>query len=422
MEKLATDYVELDSKSWWSSLNSVFQVGTTGACILALCCSIIGAGLLSIPYAVSQCGLVLGGLLLILGGLAYMFYYCLLAYSCDAKGIYDYSALMHSTYGEPCRRLTELSIVCICFGGIIAYVILIPEIIINILKTFSLIDPAITPQLTVYLTFGLFLLVWLPLSLTKELTALSYGSMLSIIGISYITLLVIIESTSFIPSADYDKFSYAKFSNTFLEAVGVALFAYDGAQNIPTIYGELKHKDIKTMYLVIKVSTILLVILYSTLGIVGYLSHLDYTPEVIIFRSPFDGNLTSDWSMLISRVFVCLSLNMALTVNLYPTRLTIQQVVWGSEKKDNNLIHVGVTVGILLVAMTLALVMPSVIFYFKLLGSMFATPICVIFPCMAYCKVSDNRLVKNIAIMGAAFISILALGCFIDTLIKTFNA
>lgn len=388
--------------------------------MLAVCCSIIGAGLLSIPYAVSQCGFVLGGLLLISGGLGYMFYYSLLAYACDVKEIYDYSLVMKSIYGEVGEKVTEISIVAICFGSIVSYVILIPKIAIEILLTYSLIEEAIAPALKVYLTFGIFFFIWLPLCLTKELTALSYGSMISVLGISYITVLVIIESFDFIPSADYDKLEYASFSNTFLEAVGVCLFAYDGVQNIPIIYSELKGRERKTMYSVIQMSMVLLIILYTTLGIVGYLSHLDTTPDIIISRLPLD-KTSSDWFMLIARIFVCLMLNMSLVANLYPTRIIVQQMAWGAEQKGNNIVHVGVTVVILLAAIILALVLPNVIFYFKLLGSLFATPICVILPCMAYYKVSDDKLVKNIAVIGAVIIGILALGCFIDTMISTFS-
>jgi amino acid permease len=420
MESPSTEYVSLENKSWWSSFTSIFTAGSVGACVLALCCSIIGGGLLSIPYAVSQCGYLLGGLLLISGGLAYMFYYSLLIYACDIKGIYDYSLVMKSIYGEFGGKVTEISIVSTCFGSIVSYVILIPKIAIEILLTYSLIEEATAPTLKVYLTFGIFFFIWLPLCLTKELTALSYGSMISVLGISYVTVLIIIESFGFIPSADYEKLEYASFTNTFLEAVGVCLFAYDGAQNIPIVYSELKGRERKTMYSVIKVSMVLLIILYTTLGIVGYLSHLDTTPDIIISRLPLD-KTSSDWPMLIARIFVCLSLNMTIVANLYPIRIIVQQMVWGAEQKGNNIVHVVVTLVILLSAIILAIALPNVIFYFKLLGSLFATPICVILPCMAYYRVSDDKLVKSIAVIGAAIISILALGCFTDTMISTFS-
>jgi amino acid permease len=327
---------------------------------------------------------------------------------------------MKSIYGELGGKATEIIIVAICFGSIVSYVILIPKITIEILLNYSLIEEGTAPALKVYLTLGIFFFIWLPLCLTKELTALSYGSMISVLGISYITVLVIIESFDFIPSADYEKLEYASFSNSFFEAVGVCLFAYDGAQNIPIVYNELKGKERKTMYGVIRVSMVLLIILYSTLGIVGYLSHLDTTPDIIISRSPLD-KTSSDWFMLIGKIFVCLTLNMSLVANLYPTRIIMQQMAWGAEQKGNNIVHVVITVLILLAAIILALALPNVIFFFKLLGSLFATPICVILPCMAYYRVSDDKLVKNIAVVLAAIIGILALGCFIDTMISTFS-
>jgi len=94
------EYKPLPTKSWINRTFSPMSIGSVRASIYTLCASIIGAGELSLPLAVSQCGLVSGVLLLILGGALFSYYYYQLAYVSDEKGIYDYVTLVKSFYGE----------------------------------------------------------------------------------------------------------------------------------------------------------------------------------------------------------------------------------------------------------------------------------------------------------------------------------
>ena len=68
--------------------------GSLRASIFTYCSSIIGAGLLSLPYAVSMCGLGMGLILIVLGAVIFGVFYWVLCDCCDVYGIYDYDAVV----------------------------------------------------------------------------------------------------------------------------------------------------------------------------------------------------------------------------------------------------------------------------------------------------------------------------------------
>lgn len=70
------------------------EVGSLRAAIFTYCSSIIGAGVLSIPYAMHLCGLGLGIIMLIAGALIFTIFYWVLCDCCDHLEIYDYDALV----------------------------------------------------------------------------------------------------------------------------------------------------------------------------------------------------------------------------------------------------------------------------------------------------------------------------------------
>ena len=100
-----SSYASLDSSSRSSCLFSIPKDSAI-ASVFTLCSSIIGAGILTYPYIISQCGLVIGILVLIFVGFFLTVYYSLLVYACDAVKVYDYVQLIKVVFGEV-RRYAE---------------------------------------------------------------------------------------------------------------------------------------------------------------------------------------------------------------------------------------------------------------------------------------------------------------------------
>lgn len=110
-------------RTWFSRTFSPMAVGSVRASIYTLCASVIGAGELTLPLALSQSGIVLGLFMLISLGCLFTYYYQLLARVCYSEGIFDYIQLVDRFYGIRGKRVTEVFIVMGCYGVISAYMV-----------------------------------------------------------------------------------------------------------------------------------------------------------------------------------------------------------------------------------------------------------------------------------------------------------
>jgi len=407
--------------SWCQRSFSRITPGSLRGSIFTLCASAIGAGLLSLPYAVNQCGLILGILMLIIGGLCFGVYYLILVAVCDDQQIYDFVAVTVKLYGEAGRRLTEVSVTILCFGTVAAYMVLVSSFLTSVLESFGVIGVGDIDTARVVIILALTVCVWLPLSLPKEITSLSYFSLLSVVGILYITILVLFQSPVYI--SENPEFSqqieFFKLNKNILNAVGITFFAYDAVQNVPIIYSELQRPSKVRMTKVVFRTIALLAFLYIILGVSGYLSYLDQMPDLVVFRTPLGGGSSAyDWPMVVARVMVCLYLTVAVVLNFYPLRLSMEQFIAGSDLTPSPFRYYSLTVILLGLAAAVAIVVPDAVFYFKVLGGIFAAELSFVLPAMLYWKISNNTTKKLVVSGVAAVLMALGLACAVDSIIQ----
>jgi len=110
-------------KTWFQRTFSPMAIGSVRASIYTLCASVIGAGELTLPLALSSSGIVVGLFLLISLGCLFTYYYLLLAKVCHSENLYDYIALVEKFYGPEGRSATEVFIFMACYGVISAYMV-----------------------------------------------------------------------------------------------------------------------------------------------------------------------------------------------------------------------------------------------------------------------------------------------------------
>jgi amino acid permease len=312
----------------------------------------------------------------------------------------------------------------VSYGAISAYMvnniqILEVQMLVSVFISFGIIQEGDERWLSITLSCILLLFVWIPTSLPKEITFLRYGSTLCIIGIIYITLVLAFEAPKYITRDSISEVAIFKVDSKFFSAVGVTLFAFDGGQNIPSIQNELVFRNKRRMKKVICRGMFIVTLSYVIMGVLGYLTNVTNTPDLIVFREPISGGKSYDWPMVIARIFVAIYLNMNLPIQIYPTRLSLERMIWGTEVEHKKLRHYALTVGILISNLILAILLPDAIFFFKIVGAVFAMPICIIFPAILYCKTIDSSFEKAISMLGVMVTTLLAVGCIADTLISS---
>jgi sodium-coupled neutral amino acid transporter 11 len=152
--------------------------------------TIIGSGIIGLPFAISSCGFGLG--IFLLTFVAWLIYWsCVLLVKCGLKtGHLDFEELAEHSFGLLGYILVSLFMLIFCFGAMVAYFVVIGDSIPPVVQLYHP-DLEITSRPILIVLFGVILV--LPLCLLKDLTSLAKTSAVSItcdILIIFIVLIV----------------------------------------------------------------------------------------------------------------------------------------------------------------------------------------------------------------------------------------
>jgi amino acid permease len=169
------------------------------ACYFTLANTIMGAGTLGLPFAVSNTGYVLGSILLCLSAMSSSFALHLLTL-CALKLPYPSSFYKVAETAMPhFEKLIDLAVMIKCFGVATSYLIVIgglmPDVMSDIFGDSSN-SPArsfFESRLT-WVTAGFFVVV--PLSFFQQLGALRYTSFMSLSFLFFLTLMVVLFASN----------------------------------------------------------------------------------------------------------------------------------------------------------------------------------------------------------------------------------
>ncbi|MBW3001573.1 amino acid permease [Candidatus Woesearchaeota archaeon] len=219
--------------------------------------TIVGAGVLGIPYAIAKSGLLIGIIhLLVLGITILILHLCIGEISLRTKGIHQLSGYMEKYLGKPGKYFMILSMIIGIYGALIAYILGQGEIFSKILGGSPLIY-----------SFIFFLIASIILYHGIKAT-----------GRFELAITVLMVLTIFLIGAlAYDKINPAYLTGVhltdFFMPYGVILFAFVGAAAIPELREELakdKHK-LKKAIIIGSITPIILYFIFAlvVLGIVG---------------------------------------------------------------------------------------------------------------------------------------------------------
>jgi amino acid permease len=288
--------------------------------------------------------------------------------------------------------------------------------IVSFLRTITVLDDSHDVIISTVIPAACLVLIWIPASLPREITALRYGSTCCIIGMLYIIVVLIAQAPAYMARQDFSEVEYIKLDRNIFSVIGICLFSYCGGQNIPSIYNELLLRSPSRIKKVILRGMATIILFYCLMALIGYLTTLHDTPELIVFRPPISGSKDEDWPMVLARLTVIIYLNMNLPMNLYPTRMCLERILFNTQP-PNMILHCLLTTIILTSNLLIALLLPDALFFFRIVGSFGAMAICITIPAMLYYKISRNRCEKAVVIIGCACVWVLGCSCIVDTVL-----
>ncbi|BGP47248.1 hypothetical protein JCM10450v2_003100 [Rhodotorula kratochvilovae] len=351
--------------------------------------SILGAGIIGLPYALREAGFLSGIILLVILGVVTDWTIRLIVLNAKMSGRRTYIDILDSCFGRAGRAAASFFQFAFAFGGMCAFCVIlgdtIPRVLLSIVGpdsspvvSFFISRPVVTTILTVGISY--------PLSLYRDIEKLSHASALALVSMVVIVISVGVRGPSVEDALKGDPSKrWTIIDSGFFEAIGVISFAFVCHHNSLLIYGSLRTPTLDRFAHVTHVSTTLSVIACLCMSTSGFLVFTDRTQGNIL-------NNFSEDDLLINIARACFGLNMFTTLPLeaFVCREVAETYFWPDDRVFNKKRHVLITTALVLSALLVSLITCDLGFILELAGGFSATALAYLFPAACFLRLSGT--------------------------------
>jgi amino acid permease len=318
---------ESDASTFTSYISSYSYI--PGA-VANLCSATLGAGILALPYALYQAGVICGGILLLSSAWATSASIRMLVDACDKFKISTYEQVVEHVLGRRARKIVEISILVFCLGTAVGYVIAVGDVMERVVY----LSPA-RKRLAMSVVW---LFAMLPLSCLRRMQSLQCASG---VGIASIGTLLVAAIVHLIDPQD-DSYIFQESSSSLkpffgpaeggwlavLRACPIVFFAFSCQVNVCQIYTELPghsgEEKVRTMKWVTWLAVGLCGLLYTSISLVSLMDFgADVLPNMLSCYT-----LTKQETLLhVAFLAMALAIVMAFPLNIFPARVSIIQML-----------------------------------------------------------------------------------------------
>eukprot|EP00742_Colponemidia_sp_Colp-10_P001426 GILJ01001534.1.p1 GENE.GILJ01001534.1~~GILJ01001534.1.p1 ORF type:complete len:452 (-),score=47.63 GILJ01001534.1:151-1506(-) len=289
--------------------------GTFYSSLVNLTASMMGAGIISLPYSLRCAGYLVGcGSLVLVAALTLLSLFVLI-HVCRETGSVGYEDLARRLLGRWGVWTVQTCLVMCLFGGVLIYIIVCTNIVESFLARFTIhLARPITTLLIVFIIAPpcyirtLHNVRWFSLA--------SFGCLLFLVGSVY-----------------YKSFEHGVTLPEKLEAVGqtagvflsipMQSLAFGCHVNLVLMYGELKVEQKRVAGVVASMVTLLGLVLYSSFGLIGYFAFASTTQDDILKNFP-----SNDVLMITAKTLIAVCLILKTPLLLQPLRRLVDSLVF----------------------------------------------------------------------------------------------
>ncbi|ESL09131.1 amino acid permease-like protein [Trypanosoma rangeli SC58] len=386
--------------------------GVLGSALI-LAVTTIGAGILTLPSAFSDAGVVLALVLLIFVALLTVVSIDYMVLCIDKLGVNSYEQINRELLGRFNEEFVRWMLLIYNTGSAISYLVVLGELIEPLQPTISRYFPWLLT--TKHSIFVYWFFVILPVSCVPSISFLRSASFLAIAATCFISSLVVLRY--FVPNgggsggADSVRSPYSGkdasdrvmwFSGKHpLLALPIMMFSFDCQSLVFQVYSNLQVMSRRNMMCVSIISLILSAMIHAAVGMFGYLGHPADVRENVM--SNFDPR--TDPLFAIGYAVYVIPVNLAFVIILFPTRDAIFLMWYGyssaTEAVDRGYATDGgvrkyetsqhsipmrdqliVSVSLSVACITVALAVPGVVSVVALLGAVCSSSLCFTYPAL----------------------------------------
>ncbi|CAH1638845.1 unnamed protein product [Spodoptera littoralis] len=382
-------------------------MGTTGQSI-TLANSIIGVGILAMPFCFQQCGVLLATLILVFMGLISRLCCYFLLKSALLARRRNFEFLAFHVFGQAGKIAVEVGIIGFLMGTCIAYFVVVGDLGPQIVAKMFNINQSDILRTSIMVIVSLVCV--LPLGLLRNVDSLSNVSAATIAFYFCLVMKVIFEAGFVMMSSDWASRVEMWRPAGLLQCVPIFSMALFCQTQLFEIFESLPSLSLEKMNIVTKNAINICTAVYFTLGVFGYVAFASHeiSGNILMSLSP---TMASD---VIKLGFV-MSLAFSFPLIIFPCRASLYSFLYKkvhSSHHDHIINHSipestfrCITVGIIGVALFISLLIPNIELVLGLVGSTIGVLICVVFPAACFVNVTfkntnERVLAKGILVLG----------------------
>jgi amino acid permease len=294
------------------------KAGSLRGSIITMASITFGGGCLAFPYAVAQCGPIVGLIIFILVAIVSYYSLYILILAGTRTKIYDYNQLVKITMGDKMLFFSDINNIIVCIGCIMSYQITVYKFALDLGEDIFNFEKSDNNRLILILIC--MVLIQLPLNCLRNISTLQYASIVGTIAIIISILLIVAEMPIFL--YEYLKINefpplFKEINWGYLDTFSTFMFGFSSHNGVLQIFAEMNRPNYRRNNTVLFRSFLLEIFLYIGIAFGGFFSTFYDTPDVFLNR-PDMKNFEPDYLIICAKItlLICLHCTMAINYNI----------------------------------------------------------------------------------------------------------
>ncbi|XP_028712716.1 putative sodium-coupled neutral amino acid transporter 11 [Peromyscus leucopus] len=361
--------------------------------------SVIGSGIIGLPYSMKQAGFPLGMLLLFWVSYITDFSLILLIKGGALSGTDSYQSLVNKTFGFPGYLLLSALQFMYPFIAMISYNIITGDTLSKVFQRIPGVDPGSLFIGRHFIIVVSTVILTLPLSLYRDIAKLGKISLISTILTILILGIVMTRAVSLGPNIPKTEDAWVFAKPNAIQAIGVMSFAFICHHNCFLVYGSLQEPTVAKWCRVIHTSILVSVFICVLFATCGYLTFTGFTQGDL-----FENYCRSDDLVTFGRFCYGITVILTYPIECFVTREVIANVFFGGN--PSSVFHIILTVVIITAATLVSLLIDCLGIVLELNGALCVAPLIFIIPSACYLKLSEEPRTHADKIMACVMLPV----------------
>ncbi|XP_066153968.1 putative sodium-coupled neutral amino acid transporter 11 isoform X1 [Euwallacea fornicatus] len=363
--------------------------------------SIIGSGVIGIPYALHEAGFGFG--LLLLAFVAYVTDYSLILMvkAGHISGRFSYQGIMEAAFGKAGYIFLGILQFFYPFIAMVSYNVVVGDTVTKVIVRLTDIGPDNIFAKREIIVLIATILITVPLCLYRDIAKLAKISFFSLVCIAFILFSIMLRIGKLSEIVPDHPHSWRFFNSDIIPAIGIMAFAFMCHHNTFLIYSSMADASQKKWETVTHASILTSLIVACIFGIAGYSTFKAYSQGDLLENYCWDDDL-----MNMSRLLFSIQILLTYPIECFVTREVVENSILGKDPDVpiSERVHYGLTISIILTTYLISMATDCLGVVLELNGVLAAVPLAYVLPAMCYLRLEEGSMLdrNKIPALGVA--------------------